>query len=647
MCRITGFIDFNYHGQYDLKDTVIAMRETLIHGGPDDAGTFIDPENGLAFGHRRLSIIDLSPLGHQPYTFEHLTLCYNGEVYNFAEIKETLLGLGYTFQSHSDTEVIIKAYHCWGMACTERFHGMWAFAIWDAQAKSLFLCRDRVGVKPLFWYWKNGTFLFASELKALHKHPAFRPELNEQAMAEFLQHGYITAPDSIFLNTWKLLPGHWMVLNENKEIQQHRYWNLPEIALSAQKDKKEWLTRSTDDIRDELEGVLQKAFQLRMVADVPVGMFLSGGIDSSLVTAILQRNATAPLKTFTIGFDDKAFNEAHWAQKVARHLGTDHTELYCTPSDAQEILPMLPHIYDEPFGDSSAIPTLLVSRLARKQVTVSLSADGGDEQFYGYSVYPSLEQRWKKYGGKSGFKLMGACMEQVPPEWIQKFLGGYSNPYDTAADNFIRISAMLQTSNPLAFYNMIMKMIMPAEVKRLLLNPPPGLSADRLTKLQEGAIPGLTLPQMMMQADIRSYMPDDILVKVDRAGMSVALEGREPFLDHQLMAYAARMPDELKFREGKSKWILREVLRKYLPPEMIDRPKQGFAIPVNEWLRKDLKMFYEDYLSESSLKKEGIFDSKHIQKMKADYFKRDGMNGKKLWLILMFRMWKEKYMGNA
>ncbi|NBV13674.1 MAG: asparagine synthase (glutamine-hydrolyzing) [Sphingobacteriia bacterium] len=643
MCRIAGFWNIQGKGGYDLSSTIIAMRDTLSHGGPDDAGVFLNPEDQMAFGHRRLSIIDLSTNGHQPYTFENLTICYNGEVYNYVEVRESLLKLGYSFQSNSDTEVILKAFHCWGMACVERFRGMWAFAIWDQNLNKLSICRDRVGVKPLFWYWHSGVFLFASELKAFFKHPNFSAELNPNAVNEFLQHGYILAPQSIFTNTRKLLPGHWLEINNSGEIKETKYWSLPEIARAGKSNWAYWENKPVAEVRDELEKELMEAFQLRMVADVPVGMFLSGGIDSSLVTAILQKNSPAPLKTFTIGFNEKEFNEAHWAKKVADHLGTDHTELYCSPEDAKVILPDLPHIYDEPFGDSSAIPTLLVSRLARNQVTVSLSADGGDEQFYGYSVYPVAENKWNKYQGKYGFRMAGKLMQKIPPELIQQIFRTYNNPLDTASDKFTRLASVISCKDRINFYDTMMKMIVPEEVNRMVLPPfqrPVNIRYERLLS----AVPeGLSMRQMMMQSDIRAYMPDDILVKVDRATMSVALEGREPFLDHHLMEFAARLPDSLKYKEGKSKYILRQVLYKYLPQALVDRPKQGFAIPVNQWFRKELKQYYDQYLDPVALKKEGIFNSDTLQHMKNAYFKQDGMHAPKLWLVLMFRMWKEKY----
>lgn len=644
MCRISGFWDFDFHQQYDRNEVVCRMRDTLTAGGPDDAGAWIHETEALAFGHRRLSIIDLSPLGHQPWHFEHLTLCYNGEVYNHAEVRRELENEGYSFISGSDTEVIIKAWHKWGKACLHKFRGMWAFSLWDARLRKLYLCRDRVGVKPLFWYQKNGLFLFASELKAFHKHPGFRPELNTEATAEYFQYGYITAPGCIFKHTQKLVPGHILEISENREPRIEQWWDLRDSVHKGIAEKQLWLSRDPMEVRDELEKVMQEAFSLRMVADVPVGMFLSGGIDSSLVTAVLQAQSSRPLKTFTIGFKEKAFNEADWASKVARHLGTDHTELYCTPDDARDIIPSLSDVYDEPFGDSSAIPTLLVSRLARKQVTVALSADAGDEQFFGYSYYASVLKRWEKWAGNPLYPIAGFAMRPVPPGLVQSLLSAYSGASVSAADKFIKLRNLLGIKDRILFYDTTVKLIVQDELPTLLALCPENPEKLRLERIRENLDSGFSFAQEMMMADMRSYLPDDILVKVDRATMSVALEGREPLMDHKLMELAAQMPMEYKYREGKSKWILRQILYKYIPQEWVDRPKQGFAVPVNEWFKKELKEYYNYYFDDVRIRQEGLFIPETVARMQKQYYKHQGMNAHKLWLMLNFRMWKEKYL---
>lgn len=644
MCRINGAWDFNFHNQYNPLLINQAMRDTLTHGGPDDAGEWKHPDLTLTFGHRRLSIIDLSPLGHQPMSFEHLTICFNGEIYNFQEIRNELLQLGYSFQSHSDTEVILKAWHQWNKKCLEKFRGMWAFALWDNQAQTLILSRDRAGVKPLFWYQHSGLFLFASELKAFHKHPGFKAELDRNAVAEYFQYGYISAPKAIFKNTYKLNPGHLLFIGTNGEVKTESWWNPVNFALEGIKEKESWLSRKPEAIRDELEEILNEAFNLRMVADVPVGMFLSGGIDSSLVTAILQKTNSRPVKTFTIGFEEKAFDESQWAAKVAKHLGTDHTELTCVPEDARDILPSLAQIYDEPFGDSSAIPTILVSRLARKQVTVALSADAGDEQFFGYSYYPAVNQRWNKWGNNPLYPLLGLGMRPFPPGLIQTILKKYSGASVSAADKFIKLRNLLSIRDRKIFYDTTVKLIVQDELPTLLALAPEGLEKQRMDRVNEYLHADLSYPQEMMLADMRTYLPDDILVKVDRATMSVALEGREPFLDNKIMEYALRMPYELKYREGKSKWILRQILYKHIPKEWVDRPKQGFAVPINEWFKQDLKEYYNQYLNEDRIRKEGIFIPETVSRMLRQYHQHGGMNAHKLWLLLNFQLWKEKYL---
>jgi asparagine synthase (glutamine-hydrolysing) len=373
------------------------MRDTLVHGGPDDAGIFIDKDFPVALGHRRLSILDLSSLGHQPMDFENLVITYNGEVYNFKEIRKELEKEGYKFISNSDTEVILKAFHRWGFSAVHKFRGMFASALWDKKDKRLILCRDRIGVKPLYYYYKNGLFMFASELKAFHKHPKFEKRLNLTGLSLYLKYGYIPAPYSIFENVYKLKPGHFLVLDQKGNIEEFPYWKVEDYFLKGKEEKDKWLKRSEEELAQELEEILTESFKLRLVSDVPVGMFLSGGIDSSTVCALLSKEGIK-LKTFTIGFYEKEYSEAGYAKKVAEYLGTEHTELYFTPKEAFEIIPKLPEIYDEPFGDSSAIPTYLVSRLARSQVKVSLSADGGDEQFCGYTRYWVISDRLSKRG---------------------------------------------------------------------------------------------------------------------------------------------------------------------------------------------------------------------------------------------------------
>ncbi|MEL6944065.1 MAG: asparagine synthase (glutamine-hydrolyzing), partial [Bacteroidota bacterium] len=380
MCRINGILDFKNNALASLESITTAMRDTMTYGGPDDAGIFVD--QNVALGHRRLSILDLSSAGHQPMLWQNYAIVYNGEIYNFKEIRAALEKQGYHFETNTDTEVILKGFHYWGKEVVKRFRGMFAFAIWDKVERKLLLCRDRVGVKPLYWYWKDGLFLFASELKAFHEHPDFDKSLNHDAIALYLQQGYIHAPHSVFQYAHKLKGGQFLEIDDHQEIKISTYWDAEELYKNSMVD-----IRPEEKIEEELEQLLAESFQLRMVADVPVGMFLSGGIDSSLVTSMIQHHSNQQVKTFTIGFHDQERNEAHHAKEVAEHIGTDHTELYCTEKDFLEILPAFNTFYDEPFGDSSGIPTYLVSKLAREQVTVSLSADGGDELFGGNLIF--------------------------------------------------------------------------------------------------------------------------------------------------------------------------------------------------------------------------------------------------------------------
>ena len=389
MCRIAGYWDFHASVSYDRKQVLEKMRDTLAYGGPDAAGIYQD--DAINLGHRRLSILDLSEAGNQPFYYQDYVIVFNGEVYNFQEIKNSLLALGINFKTETDTEVILKAFLEWGEEAVHQFRGMFAFVIWHKTSKRLWLFRDRVGVKPLYWYWKDGLFMFASELKAFHQHPHFDKRIHMPSVSYFLQRGYISSPFSIFAYVKKVLPGHYLVLDEKKEPTSHMYWDA-----NSEYQKHDLSDASREEVRDRLEKILRESFLLRMVADVPVGMFLSGGIDSSLVTALIQDQVPKPVKTFTIGFEQPEFDESPHAMAVANHLGTDHHTLICAEKDFQEIIPLLPDLYDEPFGDSSAIPTYLVSKFAKSQVKVSLSADGGDELFGGYTKYEATQNLYPK-----------------------------------------------------------------------------------------------------------------------------------------------------------------------------------------------------------------------------------------------------------
>jgi len=638
MCRIVGFWDSKYKGNYDISKIIRSMRDTMVHGGPDDAGEYLDIKNRLALGHRRLSILDLSSAGHQPMEFDNLVITYNGEVYNYREIKKELEKYGYSFFSNSDTEVILKAFHKWGFDAVHKFRGMFAFAIWDKKKRKLILCRDRAGVKPLYWYWKDGLFMFSSELKAFHQHPKFNKTLNLKALSLFLQYGYITSPYSIFEYANKLEPGHFLIIEESGKIKKEKYWDIENYFLKGIEEKNLWLKRSEEDLAEELENILTESFKLRLVSDVPVGMFLSGGIDSTTVSALLAKEGVK-LKTFTIGFYEKEYNEAPYAKKIAEHLGTDHTELYCTPKEAFEIIPKLPELYDEPFGDSSAIPTYLVSKLAKIQVKVSLSADGGDEQFCGYTRYWLITDRINRLSNLPFRDTLRFLLDLVSPEFALKaynLLKPVLPKYTNFRDKYIKLRNVLKAKDLLDQYDLSLKIFLEEDLTKLGLNS----HVSMVNKFSKNSFDSYS---SLMLFDAKTYLPDDILVKVDRATMGVALEGREPFLDHKILEWTSQLPSQFKYKNGQSKYLLRKVLYKYIPSELIDRPKQGFEVPIYEWFKKDLKRLYKEYLSRDRIKEGGIFDYIQVEKLVNNYFSNKGINHYKVWLLFIFEIWREKY----
>jgi len=638
MCRIVGFLDFNYKGDYDLNSVIESMRDTLTHGGPDDAGIYIDSSSPLSFGNRRLSILDLSHLGHQPMEFDNLVITYNGEVYNFRDIRKELEAYGYSFMSNSDTEVILKAFHRWSFDAVHKLRGMFAFAIWDKKEKRLILCRDRMGVKPLYYYYKDGLFIFASELKAFHKHPKFTKDLEEKALFLFLKYGYIPSPYSIFKNTYKLEPGHFLILEKDGSLKKEAYWKVEEFFIEGQEEKEKWLKRSEEELAEELEVILTESFKLRLVSDVPVGMFLSGGIDSSTVSALLSKEGIK-LKTFTIGFYEKEYNEAPFAKRVAEYLGTDHTELYCTPREALEIIPKLSEIYDEPFGDSSAIPTYLVSKLARSQVKVSLSADGGDEQFCGYTSYKIIVDRINKLSRLPFKRVMSKMLNLINPDLALKFYVTFKPvlpKYTNFRDKYMKLRDVLKAGTFLEQYDISISYFLNEDLQNL------GIKSYKEYFLSN--FDSLDPYSFLMLLDLKTYLVDDILVKVDRATMSVSLEGREPFLDHKIVEWTSKLPVELKYKKGKSKYLLRRVLYKYIPPELIERPKHGFGVPIYEWFKKDLKELYLEYLNEGRMKKGGIFNPSEVKRLLDNYLQDRGVNHNKLWLLFVFEQWRESWM---
>lgn len=641
MCRICGVRDFHENINYDLKAVSEKMRDTMAHGGPDGAGVYYCAASGVALGHRRLSIIDLSSSGHQPMKFKNYAAVYNGEIYNFASVKAELASYGRKFISNSDTEVLLQAYDEWGLSCVDKFRGMWAFALWDETQKTLTLSRDRFGVKPLYWYHKDGLFMFSSELKAFCAHPTFDKKLDYNAVSLYLQHGYIASPLSIFENTYKLEPGHFLKIDARGNIKKIEYWSAEKVFTEGIAARRQ--CAGEEAVAEELEALLLESFKLRMVSDVPVGMFLSGGVDSSLLTALLAKDmGGSRLKTFTIGFKEKEYDEAGWAGRVAAHLGTEHTQLYCGPSDAFDIIPKLPQIYDEPLGDPSAVPTYLVSKLARTKVKVSLSADGGDEQFCGYSRYSMINERVAKFATNPFLGLISGALEYVSAQTAYSIYEKLPRPlqrWNNFYDKFTKLKKVLKTKNKIAQYNLANKYFLEEDLARL------GLSKveSQLFKFGRG-LEKMSLLDQMMYFDIKTYLPDDILVKVDRAAMSVALEGREPFLDHKIIEFAARLPIDLKYKNGVSKYILKKILYRHVPRKLADRPKQGFGVPVYEWFRDELKGCYREHLAFDKIKREGIFDAAEVSRLLGDYMNGRGVNAYKLWFLFVFELWYEKYM---
>lgn len=612
------------------------MTDCIAHRGPDGNGAwFTETALGVVgFGHRRLSIIDLSTSANQPMHYDGLHVIFNGEIYNYAEVRQALIEKGHQFSTHSDTEVILHSWREWGAAAIQQWHGMFSIALYDEKANALTLIRDRAGVKPLNYYWKDGLLLFASELKSFVKHPLFEKKINPQAVASFLQYGYVSWPHSIYQHTQKLPPGHYLTMDlSTQQVSQTQYWNVYDSY------NKPRLRIDMPEAIAETEKILDKAFQYRMVADVPVGVFLSGGYDSSCVTALLQKNSTERIKTFTIGTTDKKLDEAPFARQIAAHLGTEHTEYYCTTKEALDIIPDLPFYYDEPFADSSAIPTILVSRLARKQVTVALSADAGDEIFAGYNRYDYIYRFGKKIGNipMPVRRLAAAAMQTVSSEKI---------PYLRSKPNFHsrydKLKNLLNDPSPAELLKNLSIVFTDREIKEFLAAPVSPLVTGHTSKeLKRGYDDPLAY---MMAIDYQTYMVDDILQKVDRATMSVSLEGREPFLDQDIIEWAAQLPSELKYHNGQKKYILRQIVHQYIPKEMMERPKMGFAIPVGTWLATELKGLVEEYLSESALKEHGLFNVAAVRQTVAEFFGGRTERYLKLWYLLMFQMWYKQWM---
>lgn len=631
MCGITGI----FNDSTDLQTRVTAMSAALRHRGPDDSGVWTDAAAGVALGFRRLAILDLSPGGHQPMTSAsgRFTIVFNGEIYNYLDLRANL---GANWRGTSDTEVILAGCEAWGLTATiKRLNGMFACAVWDAREKTLTLARDRLGIKPLYYGWSGGIFLFGSELKSLRAHPAFAGEIDRDALALYLRLGYLPAPHSIYQNIKKLPPASLLTLRcaAPGEAAPAEYWSA-RAAIQAGLENP--FAGSEREALDTLEAQLRRSIGLRMVADVPLGAFLSGGIDSSLVVALMQAQSPRPVKTFSLGFAEAGYDEAAQARAVAQRLQTEHSELYVTPAEALAVIPRLPTLYDEPFADSSQIPTLLVSQMARQQVTVALSGDGGDELFGGYNRYRLVERLWRRMQTlpPGARQLLSAALTGLRPAIWSRLAGRFlPNPADKAA----KLAETLLLENPQAIYlNLISQWKNPGQ---LLLR---GHEAHSPLTDSAAWLKNASPTERMMALDLLTYLPDDILAKVDRASMGVSLEARAPLLDdHETVELAWRLPLRLKIRNGQGKWILRQILARHLPAKMMERPKQGFAIPLHSWLRGPLRDWAAALLDENRLRREGFFDPAPIRQQWQAHLSGQSNQQAALWAVLMFEAWLE------
>lgn len=649
MCGIAGYVGGAWLTSADSVEQQLAvMADALTPRGPDSAGYWSDPEQTIALAHRRLAIIEPSETGHQPMMSAsgRYVISFNGEVYNHLDLRKRLSNGGsnkITWRGRSDTETLIAGIETWGLSETlKKSVGMYAFALWDREEQILYLVRDRIGEKPLYYGYQRGVFLFGSELKALKMHPAFEGEVDRDAITLQLRHSYIPTPYSIYKGIKKLPPGTFIKLLVSNgrlsgiEPEPVSYWSLGDAINDGINNP---FDGSETDAVDALDGLLSASVRQQMVADVPLGAFLSSGVDSSTIVALMQSQSSLPAKTFTIGFKEDGYNEAVHAKAVAAHLGTDHTELYVSPEQALDVIPRLPMLYDEPFSDSSQIPTFLVSQMTRQHVTVSLSGDGGDELFGGYNRYQMTSGLWSKIGrlplplrhlAAKGLRTL------APEQWnqISKWIPGAARYADFGGKIHKGAGVLASQTSDELYLNLITHWPDPSSLVINGIEPPTQITQPQF--LLNGIV------EQMMALDSVSYLTDDILCKIDRAAMGVSLETRVPFLDHHIVEFAWRLPLSMKIRDGQGKWILRQVLNKYVPKELIKRPKMGFGVPIDSWLRGPLRDWAEDLLDGSRLRKEGYFCPEPIRQKWTEH-----LSGKRnwqyhLWDVLMFQAWLEE-----
>jgi len=641
VCGITGFLELAGAGpQSHPESTVRGMTDALVHRGPDSHGTWVDTEAGVALGHRRLAIVDLSPAGHQPMVSAdgRWVITYNGEVYNFPDLRADLEVSGQRFRGYSDTEVILELIARHGLAATvDRLIGMFAFALWDRETRTLSLVRDRMGVKPLYWAVQGRVLLFGSELKALRRHPAWAADLDPEGADALVRYSYIPGPGTIYRDVYKLPPGGMLHVAADQDPTVTRYWSVTDVAAAGERAP---FAGSDADAVDQLDALLRDAVSRRLVSDVPIGAFLSGGIDSSTVVAHMQAASATPVRTFSVGFDVKGYDEAAHAKAVASHLGTDHTELYLDAAAAFDVIPRLPAMFDEPFADNSQIPTYLVAAMTRRHVTVALSGDGGDELFAGYPRHlmatglgrtmrrvPAPLRRW-------GGRMMAAVPSSVWNTALSALplKGMPARP----GEKVHRLARVLGTAGEDTLY------------QTMMTHTPPGarLVPDARGLVGLGLDPAVSraLPEHLdrMQAqDMLRYLPDDIMTKVDRTSMAVSLEAREPLLDHRLVAFAWSLPHRFRIRDGQGKWLLRQALYRYVPRDLVERPKMGFTMPLDVWLRGPLRGWGESLLDPTVLPNGGLLDAKAVRRLWVDHQRGRRNNGIPLWNVLMLQAWRE------
>lgn len=642
MCGIAGFL-FTHRETNNPRGVVSRMAESLRHRGPDDGGSWVDEAVGIALGHRRLAVIDPSADGRQPMISHEgrYVLSYNGEIYNFIELRDELTREGVRFKGRSDTEILLAAVERWGpTAAIRRFVGMFAFALWDRSEKTLHLARDRMGEKPLYYGWCGKSFLFGSELKSLRAHPDWEGDINTDALADYMKLGCVPAPHSIYRGIHKLPPASILSLRASESPgrlpEPSAYWSARDVVKRVSADR---LALSDDEAIDQLEEVLKRSVRQMMRSDAPLGAFLSGGVDSSTVVALMKAVSGASVRTFSIGFHEKGYDETHHAREMARHLQTDHTELYAGPGEVLEVIPRLPRLYDEPFADPSQIPTHLLCALTREHVTVALSGDGGDELFGGYNRHFWAPRVWKwshrlPERGKARIAKGLGTRHQALARFYEKISPLLPRRYrvEMAGEKLLKLANLFGAANLDEMYD---RLRMQGDASVCL----PGNQSLGTTSAPEPGPSCLHPAAKMMYRDMVEYLPDDILVKVDRAGMGASLEVRSPYLDHRVVEFVGSLPLRLKLRRGEGKWILRRLLSRYAPASLIQRPKMGFAVPVGDWLRGPLKGWAEDLLKESRLREEGFFPAKPIRQIWDQHASGERDRRYCLWNVLMFQSW--------